>query len=330
MNKYQATKKKGNNPLKIIFKTILFLILGVVLLFVLLVSGWNGLKFAFYREYYSMSMELRKNPGLDDGYVTQGNCYYAKKDYYMTSGYMKDKTQPSRIYNVRPNGDVGFAEIYNEDGSKNTEHFGGLSYYDGNFYVASGSKLHVLDAEEVSTYKKATIKYSINVNNQASFTYAKGDSIYVGEFNDSAQYVTNNTEKINDDTTYHAIVSEYNACSLTKDNQPILENVYHIRDKAQGFCITDSGKIVLSTSWGASPSIFYIYNKPTEVKRIENSVNHYYLDDSLLIKTIEGPSMAEDLDYYNGKVVYSSEAASTKYLFGKLFLYDKIEGIKID
>mgnify|MGYP006939721087 CR=1 FL=1 len=328
MEKY-AIKKKGNTPLKLILKILLFLIISVALIFIIIVGSWNGMKYAFYKDYYSISTELRKNPGLDDGYVTQGNCYYQPKDYYITSGYMSDKSLPSRIYNVRPNGDVGFCEIYNADGSKNSEHFGGISYYDGNFYVASNSKLHVINAENVINYSKATISYSVDVNNHASFTYSKDESIFVGEFNDSTNYKTSNEEKIDDNTTYHAIISEYIADSINEDNQPILKNVYHIRDKVQGFCITDSGKMVLSTSWGASPSIFYVYNTPTEVKRIENSVNHYYLDDSVLSRTIEGPAMAEDLDYYNGKVITSSEAASTKYLFGKLFLYDKIEGLTI-
>ena len=325
------TKLKKHNPILMILKVILYLVISVILALLIMIGGWNGLKYAAYKDYFSLTQELRNNPGLNDGYVTQGNCYHKESDMYLTSGYMTDNNQASRIYMINKNNEVNYTEIYNPGGSKCTYHFGGLAYYGNYFFVGSHNSLLVLDTEEVFCNETATIKYIIPVNNQASFVSIKGDSLYVGEFNDSNQYKTYHEMKIDDNTTYHAIISEYDLSTFKEDQKINLKSVMYIRDKVQGVAITDSGRIVLSTSWGASPSRFYVYSSKGYIRGTfeEENAPVYYLDDCVLETVIEGPAMAEDLDYYNGKVITSSEASSTKYLFGKLFFYNKIVGISI-
>ena len=90
--------KRKHPVLHVAFKTVLILLLSVIMILVLIVSLWNGLKYLVYRDYYAVSKVLRNNPGLNDGYVTQGNCYYEKDDIFLTSGYMKNKNLASRIY----------------------------------------------------------------------------------------------------------------------------------------------------------------------------------------------------------------------------------------
>ena len=322
--------KRKHPVLHVAFKTVLILLLSVIMILVLIVSLWNGLKYLVYRDYYAVSKVLRNNPGLNHGYVTQGNCYYEKDDIFLTSGYMTNKNLASRIYSVNKDNKTFFTSVYEDENTLCNLHFGGMTYHDNYFFVASDSKLIALNKDDVLNKEKSIIQYRIDVNNQASFVFSDDNYFYVGEFNDSKQYKTNNHEKINDSLTYHAIISKYDAKSIKEGATPVLKEIYHIRDQVQGVCITDSSRIVLSTSWGLSPSKFYVYNAPTKVARTdENNIPHYYLDDSLLADVIEGPSMAEDLDYHDGRVITSSESASNKYIFGKLFFYNKIEGLLI-
>ena len=87
------------------------------------------------------------------------------------------------------------------------------------------------------------------------------------------------------------------------------------------------GSIVLSTSWGLSPSHLYfypralqeLYSVPEKTYRIgETEVPLYYLESSILQKTVKAPPMAEELVYQDGKILIMNESASDKYIFGKL------------
>ena len=44
----------------------------------------------------------------------------------------------------------------------------------------------------------------------------------------------------------------------------------------------------------------------------------YYLESSILQKTVKAPPMAEELVYQDGKILIMNESASDKYIFGKL------------
>ena len=99
---------------------------------------------------------------------------------------------------------------------------------------------------------------------------------------------------------------------------------YSTISNVQGMCLTTSGKIILSTSWGLSKSHLYQYNvsntSASSFGRITlngQQVPVYYLDSSTLEKTVVAPPMAEELVYLDGRVFILSESASMKYIFGK-------------
>jgi hypothetical protein len=95
-------------------------------------------------------------------------------------------------------------------------------------------------------------------------------------------------------------------------------------------CFTPEGKVVLSTSYGLTDTVYYVYNL-ADIKASDETFDGapvYYLDN--LEKEIHGPAMGEDLDYYDGKIITLTESASTKYIFGKLFGATKIVGLNID
>ena len=296
-------------------------------------AGWNVLKFAVYSEYYSINTTLNKNPGLNDNYIPQGCHYLESKNMYLTSGYMTSKSKASRVYTIDENQNTHYCEIYKND-KICTYHFGGMAIYNDYVLIASASSVLVLDLDTVLTEKRADVLFSIPVNTNSSFMFARDNYCYVGEFHMEPNFQTDHEQVMSDGSTSYALVSKY-SCEAMFDNNPEHneikpEAIYYIRDKIQGFCVTSSGRFVLSDSFGIASSKFYIYQNPTTVDKTEDEVPTYYLDSRYLEKTITGPAMAEDLDYYDGKVIYCSEAASNKYIFGKLFYYTDINGLSIE
>lgn len=319
---------------RILLKVILWII-GILLI---IIVGYNCIKFIRYSSYYSIHTNMRNNPGANDGFITQGLCYMEDEDLYLTSGYMTDKKKASRIYIIDKNNKERYAslKIQKDDGSLTPcyYHCGGMSYEGNNVYIASGSKIHILDKEKLLNDNEAIITKSVSVNNSASFVFTTSDSLYVGEFNDDGAYKTKNEFTNTDNETTKAIISQYTLSSIDSGT-PELEHIYSIRNKVQGFCITSSGKFVMDTSWAISSSHFYVYDnfqnkQDTTITYEDKEVPVTYLDSRYLIKDIKGPSMAEDLDYHNGKVLVASESASNKYIFGKLFFYWYINGLTIN
>lgn len=323
--------EKSKKKMNIVLKIILWAIGVIILLFCLIIGGWNLIKFGVYSTYYSIKTDLVNNPGLNDNYICQGVSYIKEKDLYITSGYMTSKKEASRIYYIDTSNKSNYTSIYYLDNTICNDHFGGVAYNNKTIYIAStvNQSIYLLDLDDVLTNSKSYIKSTIKVNNNADFVYVKDNYLYVGEFNNSKQYITNHIHKIDDNTTYKAIISKYDLTDFNNDSKPIEE--YAIKDKVQGFCITSTSKFVISTSWGPSFSHYYVYDLVKEkVNDYDNGIPVYYMDDSKLIQDIQGPSMAEDLDYYDGKVISLSESASNKYIYGKLLFNNKIVGLKID
>ena len=95
-------------------------------------------------------------------------------------------------------------------------------------------------------------------------------------------------------------------------------------------CVTDDGKVILSTSYGLSVSKLYVYDTTNLVGEdydfvgtaksgafAFNGIKRYYLDSSNLVDTISAPPMAEELVYLDGKIYIMNESACNKYIFGK-------------
>ena len=319
-----------------ILKICAFVLGGLVALVIVFLGALNLLKFAIYSEYYSAKTNVCRNPGLSDGFVCQGITVYGNEEKILVSGYMKGDG-PSRIYVTDTDNDSYYVEISYASGKAFTGHAGGIAICGEYAYVANGKKLHAIKLDSVLNAKNGEsveIVESIPVNNQASFVFADGSYIYVGEFHDGGKYVTEHPYET-PDGTYHAIVSKYERASVEaydKDENPTLtpEKVYSIRNKVQGICFTPDGKVMMSTSYGLSDSIYYVYNEADAVSsgKTFDGAPLYYLCETTQI--IEGPAMSEDLDCKNGKIYTLTESASDKYIFGKLFFANKIIAFNTD
>ena len=288
---------------------ILLIVLGSIIgLVVLFLGSLNVIKFALYSEYYGIRDKVAVNPGLNEGAVPQGIAVDTKRDIIITSAYMADKSA-SRLYVTNSKNKYKYVELYYENGKAFTGHVGGVSLSGDYVYIANDDRIYKISLDDVLT--KSSIQLgesnSYKVNNQASFTFADDEYLYVGEFH-YGPYVCEH--EIGD---YHAICTKYDLDDLTT---PVA--IYSIRDKVQGFCVTDEGDIVLSTSLSLADSHFYVYDSENIVQNgTYQDVPLYILDNPS--KVIKAPAMSEDLSYSDGKVYTMYENACNKYIFGKFF-----------
>ena len=318
---------------------VLSIVLGIGTIIFLWFAAWNCLKFWAHADYYAIKESLRTNPGLNDDFIPQGVTYLPKEDVYLTSGYMTSKSKASRIYSIDAENNVHYSEVY-IDGKISTMHAGGMTVVDDTVYLASGSKLHLFSLEEALSKDKVERLATVKVNNSASFCFAKGDYMFVGEFHDGGAYVTDHPFQTADEDKHYAIVSQYRIEDLGREDMKPAA-IYSLPNKVQGFCVTDTGRIVLSTSYGASASHYLVYDlKADPVKNLPNVLKLakdemedtpvVFLDKDSLVMDVRGPAMSEDLDYYDGKVITVMESASNKYIFGKFFFYTDIVGLRIE
>ena len=300
-------------------KSIAILFIGIIGLFGLIRGGLNVTKFLIYPEYYSIESNLCLNPGLSDGFVHQGIGVIDSEDKIVVSGYMKDNSA-SRLYVTDLNNNSYYVSLYSNS-KEFTGHAGGVSCSKDNVYLVSDNSIYIITIDALLNAKNEDIidiGDGIPVNNEASFSYCDDTYLYVGEFHDGQNYITNHQYQTNDGTFY-AIVSKYDLNDLIK---PI--KIYSIRNKVQGICFTPDGKVILSTSYGLADSHYYVYNDADAINSnlTLDGAPVYYLNNCL--NDIKGPAMAEGLDYYKDKIITLTESASDKYIFGKFFLANYI------
>ena len=312
--------------LRIIGKTLMFIVIALIALVLLTLIGLNIAKYFIYSDYYSMKTDVCKNPGLGDDFICQGIAVSEKDGVILVCGYMKDKSN-SRIYVTDFESNSYYVKLTRE-GETYTGHAGGLAVSGDTVYIANAKKIYsfplsdVLSAENGAT---VDIGCGTKVNTNASFVYTDDEYLYVGEFHDGGAYVIEGHENGTAEGTHYALCTKYALNDLTT---PVA--VYSLRNKVQGICFTPSGKVVLSTSYGPTDTVYYVYDlgEATDSGETFDGAPLYYLDK--LEKEIHGPAMGEDLDYYDGKIITLTESASNKYIFGKFFGATKIVALNFD
>lgn len=309
--------------IKFAFK-VFFAIVGFILsLVVVALVALNLLKFGIYQQYYNMEESICINPGLNEGLVPQGIAVSEEEDVILTCGYMKDGSN-SRIYITNTKNESSYVKL-TKNGEAFTGHAGGVALSGDTVYLANGKKIYSIPLSTIlSGSEYVEVGQGVSVNNSASFAFADDEYLYVGEFHDGGAYVTDHEVETNDGK-YYAICTQYALSDLTT---PV--RIYSIRNKVQGFCVTDNGTIVLSTSYGLKSSEYYVYESD---KIVDSTTTYmgaplYILDDYSYM--VSGPAMSEDLSYANGKVYCLTESACNKYIFGKFFFANHIYTLDIE
>lgn len=268
-------------------------------------------------------------PGLWTNFVPQG--FDKVDDAYLISGYDKADSAPSSVYVVK-SGEATRVDLYNADKSAYLSHAGGVTHFGEYMYVAynTGEETTYCDMFLLSDVfdgdGKATKRDSIPLPNRISYCSVYGNKLYAGAFyREGSKYLTPDfhhlTTPAGDQNT--ALMMVYTLDEAT--GKPISDKpdmVFSTLSNVQGMCITESGKIVLSTSWSVNPSKLYVYDlaKASEgtwnLDGTEIPVKH--LDSDCLSQTITCPPMSEELVYENGRVLIMTESACMKYVFGKI------------
>lgn len=311
---------RSSSPLWIFVKLVLVVAIVLFLAWIALLT-YGKVAFA---EALSLRTTITRNPGLADGLVPQGLTWHQPGKVFLTAGYMADGS-PSRIYWIDPaTEESGFYPL-TSGGQPFYGHTGGLQFAGGFLYLADdGSGLYRFSGQLPASGSSMEIGQPIQLHCNASFVHASGGYIYVGEFNNDREYACTNNFSYNN--TYHsAIIAKYRPGSF---GNPVA--VYSIPNEIQGMVILTDGTLVLSQSYGLSPSRFHLYPPAGQLKtgRTMHGTEVIFLGEPE--RTVEAPPMSEDLDLYQGQLVYLTEAASKKYRFGNLYLDRKIYSLRFD
>lgn len=314
------TKKRAPLLVRIIGKFFLTLV-TVMLSLVCLVFVGEKLLFA---PFFMQAQAEMKIPGLWTGFVTQG-FEKVGEDTYLVAGYDK-ADKPSSIYVLQGKNQTE-CELFDADGNASLTHAGGVTVFNQFVYVAHGEycDMYLLD-DVLDGDGKATMVDRAKTSNQISFCSVIDGKLYAGAFyRAGTQYLTPESHHITTATGEKntALIMIYTLDETTgKPLSETPEKLYSITSNVQGMCMTDSGKIVLSTSWGLNPSKLFVYDE-TNAQTVSLTLDGVsyettVLDSACLTQTITAPPMAEELVYENGRVIIMCESASMKYIFGKL------------
>ena len=317
-------------------KRLLIVSLSVIALIFTLVGGIR----AYFRlpvsAYYGASEKAFLIPEINSGFVPQGFCYDKDNDCFLASGY-SSKDEPSSIYIIdNKSGEaIKSVKLLKENGKPFTGHAGGVAQFKDWVYVA-GSSSHCLfvysykdilaeGITEVKCIGEFSLKTAGDDYVKASFVFAGGGKLVVGEFHYIPKYNTQASHKVTlpDGKTYGGIAVEFNLTESAEfgiSSDPNL--VYSLPDKVQGMHF-EGDRVFLSVSHGLNHSYIYEYSKNqlpiVEYKNILNKdLNVYAFTDEVLKKEYKLPPMAEEIAFVDGKLVVLSEFACNKYILGKL------------
>lgn len=307
-------------------------ILSIALLSIiaLLLLVWLGLWIAraiVYNDYISNKETASKIPALNDGFVPQGLAC-AEDDVYLHSGY-NGKAMEIHLTIGKEAKEIIPVD---QDGKVWEGHGGGISRVGDFVYVANDGQLIIFRYETLLNAKDGDCVASVgtfDVDTDASFCFADGNRIYVGEFYRPEVYETDPgqhyTTPAGDENK--AIVSCYALLDdgSIADKYPLYS--ISIRSQVQGFAVKDN-IFILSSSWGVSSSKLDFYRElgydGATISISGMEVPLYYLDSSNHVKTVNMPAFSEGLDIVGDRVIISFESACDKYIVGKLFFANKV------
>ncbi|MBQ9743673.1 MAG: hypothetical protein IJW19_00945 [Clostridia bacterium] len=319
-----------NKALRITVRTIALIL---AILFFLLFVVYMGEKIIFAHFFYNADSKFA-TPGISDGYVPQGFELYVpcginareRQAGFLACGYMKDKSA-SRVYVLakETGEELYYVEMKEADGSDYTGHTGGITYYGMYLYVSGGDGCDIFLLKDLfDGDNKITKVGEVKTGNNPAYCKVFDGKLYAGSFHYAeGGYVSPDehmlTTPSGDKNSAVITVFELDInTGLAKSETPVC--VYSTPGKVQGMYISDTGSILLSTSWGLSTSHLYEYDislASVGAFNFEGSnVPLTYLDSKCLVRDVRMPPMAEEIIYIDGEVYVMTESACSKYIFG--------------
>ncbi len=335
MEKKRTKKEKRRLVLRIFLVVILSLILICLVVFMSYRSKFQG--------YFDNSTVLCKIPDISKGFIPQGITYDTSTDNIFLTGYKGDGSH-SPIYAIdRQSGELVRKVLLNTvSGEKFNGHAGGLSIY-GDFLYLAGSTDYcmypyaisdVLNAED-SGFICAKEKTDLQTDKdyiRVSFTSNDADYLYAGEFHKEPVFYTNDSHEVSvPNGKQKAFLFGF---EVDPEGNAVPKCVYSIPDNIQGAAF-DDGYVFLSKSHGAKPSKILTYKlndslRQGDINVLGKEVPLYVLTDDNADKITFVPPMSEELIVIDSRMYILFEAASNRYIFGKMLGEDKIYSTPVD
>ncbi len=304
---------------KIILK-VLITVAALVLAVLLLLQIGVTVK---YWDFYMESQRGFVIPGLTTNFVPQGFDYIQEAKIWLMSGYMTDK-EAGRVYFRNSEGETQCTLLLNEDGTAYTEHAGGICHNDNYAYLPAHNGVDVFLLSDVLSGSTAKKLGTIPTEYDMAFCSIVDGYLLTGDFYYPEYYETPEHHRLEtpagDKNT--GVISVFKVDPKAEFGiDPVAVAAISTREMVQGLCVTDDGRIVLSTSWGLNDSQLFVYELDKErqgtMETVSGTVPLYYLDSANLVETVTAPPMAEELVFHDGKVWILNESACNKYLFGR-------------
>lgn len=279
--------------------------------------------------FYDQAERVFDIPGVNAGFVCQDLDHLETTDAWLFSGYMADHS-PSPLYRRDADGAVARLTVALPDGDVYAGHGSAITSTDRYAYLACEGGYLVLDAEEVASAADGQVLGAlakVELDFSPAFMNIEGDTLLTGNFYYPGDYETPASHRITtpDGTENPAVIYAYDLDPNAPFGvAPGPACVYSIPGMIQGVCLTDSGRIVLSQSYGIATSHLLAYDQARLTQdgtflADGAEVPLYCLDSRSLAADVEAPPMAEGIESFEGRVYVSDESASNKYIFGKLY-----------
>lgn len=279
-------------------------------------------------------------PGLSTGFVPQDMDHVLADDSWVFSGYMPDGS-PSPVFHRLADGTVQTLYVEMPDGSLYADHGSGITSNEEFLYLTcdEGYLLIPMDdlvfAQDGQTLKAVE---RVGLDFSPAFLNIEENQLLTGEFYYPGDYETPDHHRITtpDGTENPAVMYAYPQDAQNPGHfSTVPDSVFSIPGMVQGTCRLNENQLVLSTSYGFAPSHLLVYDTNlgypdgTYTTDAGDEVALYCLDSRNLALDVAGPPMLEGIDDYDGLVYTCDEAASNKYLFGKLYGASKVYAVQL-
>lgn len=327
-------------------KLILIIVACVISLMILAALGGIIMIKSGLEDYFEHSTSFFPIPDISKGFIPQGITYDQETRSFFITGYM-DNGKNSPIYAIDQDGRlVSKVLMLTETGEKFRGHAGGISVHGDQLYVAGSTDacMYSFSIQEILGTKnqgasgqtgdglvslKATKRIPLKTEDdfiRVSFTSFDEELLYAGEFRKDPIFYTHDSHYVTiEDGKQKAYLFGFD---FDENGEVVPTKVYSIPDNVQGACF-DEEYVYLSQSHGFMPSEILTYRlEELEVaetrKVLGKEIPLYVLTEKNAKKVTKVPPMSEEIVTFDNKMYILHEAASNRYLIGKLLGQDQV------
>ena len=297
-----------------------------------------------YADFLTQAEKLFIIPGLKQVLTPQGIAVCPKSGKTYISSYSVDGI-PSvvAVTDAVTNELIAEYHLYNADGTPMCSHVGGIALTETHVYISDkldsdGSyQIAAIPLSELPSEgsHNITVTETISMAVSPSMMNYSGGYLWVGNFyHPKADYnLSPNMEyttPAQDGSAYGCYILGFDMTQgherlLTDEAYPMPDVILAAPDRIQGITLTETGKVVLSQSYGrANDAALLIYQlNPGETPDLELSLNDqlvpaYLLDGNRLANSINSIPMSEGLaTNADGRVLILYESGAIRYEDGK-------------